>query len=632
MVVLTTPALAAEGASGAATPRPSRITIAIVPHGTSPAELAEVDGMAVGLLSAGIGSVPPAQTWVDIGQGARLNESLYDGELPRLYVDPGLGGAPPHVPPSIWQRVRDRAQAAPADLVPGLLGATLRPGGAAADAARPVGPSAATLVGAKGAILEARECRERPCARVIVLTVGLGRLRSLAGCLAEGDLVIAIERPPPDADRQLAAGVAGEGFHGTLSSDSTRMRGFALSTDVAPTILERLGLSVPDQMNGEPIEATGELDPGFVERLEDRLAAIGPRRGPVIGVNLLIWAGLALLAALAWRPRGPRVALPVLAVAAAYLPAVLLLTSALEPSELAERLIVGVGSPALAAVTLRLAPPFGALAIAGAVSVLAHAVDVVAGSALTALSLMGPNPAAGVRFFGIGNELEATLVALVPIATGAALVAWAPRASPRGAALAFALTGLVALAAFAPGRFGADVGAAIGVPVAAAVAAAFCLSGSGSSRRGLILVIAAPLAALAVLGAADLLLGGNAHLTRSVLEAGGADQLADVAERRLRLSGGNFGRYAGTPMLWACALVIAIGIAQRRRIESWFEGRMTAWAGLAGAAAATVAGTLANDSGALVLMIGTAVCALTAGLAWATQRPGVAAHGREIVR
>ena len=162
MVVLTTASLAAEAASGAATQRPPRITIAILPHGTSPAELAEVDGMAIGLLSAGIGSVPPAQTWIDIGQGARLNESLYDEGLPRLFVDPGVGGAPPHVPPSVWQRVRDRAQAAPADLVPGLLGATLRRGGVSSAAHHPVEPSAAILVGAKGAILEGRQCRQRP--------------------------------------------------------------------------------------------------------------------------------------------------------------------------------------------------------------------------------------------------------------------------------------------------------------------------------------------------------------------------------------------------------------------------------------------------------------------------------------
>ena len=174
------------------------------------------------------------------------------------------------------------------------------------------------------------------------------------------------------------------------------------------------------------------------------------------------------------------------------------------------------------------------------------------------------------------------------------------------------------------------MGAAIGIPVGAAVAAAVCLSGS---RRGLLLVIAAPLVALAALGAADLLLGGNAHLTRSVLEAGGLDQLADVAERRLRLSAGSFSRYARTPMLWICALAIVAGIAQRRRIEAWFGDRRTAWAGWRGAAAATVAGTLANDSGALMLMIGTALCALTAGLAWATQRPGGRlSHRRERVR
>ena len=75
-------------------------------------------------------------------------------------------------------------------------------------------------------------------------------------------------------------------------------------------------------------------------------------------------------------------------------------------------------------------------------------------------------------------------------------------------------------------------------------------------------------------------------------------------------------------MLWIAAVAIVAGIAQRRRIERWFRARRAAWAGLVGAAAATVAGTLANDSGGLMLMIGTALCALTAGLAWATQASG----------
>jgi hypothetical protein len=618
MVVLALAALAVEGASGAPAPAPSRITITILPDGTTPAQLAGVEGMAVGLISAGIGSVPTAQTWVDIGQGARLNESLYGEPLPPFGVDAGAGRAPPRVSGDVWQRVRDRAAEAPADLVPGLLGATLRHGRIAASAHQPTGLAAAILVDARGVVPGERHCRPHACRRVTVVSADLGRLRAIARRLRGDDLVIAIERPPPGLGRQLAAGVAGAGFAGTLSSDSTRMRGYALSTDIAPTVLERLGLPVPDEMSGEPIEATGEVDPGFVEQLEDRMAAVDPRRGPVIGTNLLIWFGLVALALVAFGPRALRVALPLLTVTVAYLPVVLLGTAALQPSELAERLIAGIGSPALALATLRLAGPYGALAIAGGVSVLGYAVDVVAGSTLTALSLMGPNPALGVRFFGIGNELEATVVALIPIATGAALVTWVPRISPRGAALAFALTGLVTVAAFAPGQFGADVGAAIGIPVGVAVAAAVCLR---ATRRWTAAVVAAPIVVLAALGAADLGLGGDAHLTRSVLEAGGLDQLADVAERRLRLSAGNFSRYADTATLWLAVIAIVAGIARRRRIEAWFAGRRPAWAGLGGAVAATVAGTLANDSGALVLIIGTAFCALTAGLAWATARP-----------
>ena len=73
-------------------------------------------------------------------------------------------------------------------------------------------------------------------------------------------------------------------------------------------------------------------------------------------------------------------------------------------------------------------------------------------------------------------------------------------------------------------------------------------------------------------------------------------------------------------MLWIAAAAIVAGIAQRRRIETWFRARRSAWAGLVGGAAATAAGTLVNDSGGLMVMIGTALCALSAGLAWAMRR------------
>ena len=54
--------------------------------------------------------------------------------------------------------------------------------------------------------------------------------------------------------------------------------------------------------------------------------------------------------------------------------------------------------------------------------------------------------------------------------------------------------------------------------------------------------IAAPVAVLALLALVDLLSGANAHLTRSVLDAGGFGDLADVAQRRLQLSVRSFAR------------------------------------------------------------------------------------------
>jgi hypothetical protein len=246
---------------------------------------------------------------------------------------------------------------------------------------------------------------------------------------------------------------------------------------------------------------------------------------------------------------------------------------------------------------------------------------VVVGSPLTALSLLGPNPGLGVRFYGIGNELEALLSVLVLAGTGAALAGFAPRLGRRGCATAFLAAGLLFAVVFAAGRFGADVGAAIVLPLGAAVAAAAI---AASRRRTALLALAVPFAALAALALVDLVSGADAHLTRSVLDAGGLSDLADVAERRLRLSSRSFGR----PLVLAfLPLVLAIGVLAvlwRDRMAVWLRGRAAVRAGLLGALAATLVGTLANDSGGLVLEIGTAYLLVFAAFAWAeaADQPG----------
>jgi hypothetical protein len=388
-----------------------------------------------------------------------------------------------------------------------------------------------------------------------------------------------------------------------------------LSTDVAPTILRHFGIPVPSEMSGQPIRAEGAVDPAAIESLVVRMDVISSRRGPVIGLNVVIWLAALLLVALLSRGRLARAAVRVVGLTIVYLPLVLLLGAALEPGQTAEQLLVLLLSPLLGLLTVLALRGYRALAFASALTVLAYALDVIAGSLLTSLSLLGPNPGLGVRFYGIGNELEALLAVLVVAGTGAALTGFTSRASERARAAAFVGVGLIAAFVFAAGRFGADVGAAIVFPVGAVVAAVV-VAGRGR-RTAALAVVAAPFAVLALLALIDLLSGANAHLTRSVLDAGGLGDLGDVAQRRLQLSAHSFARPVLLAFLPVVLVLVVVTYLRGDVLSSWLEGRPAMRAGLLGALAATAIGTLANDSGALLLEIGTAYLLVFTGFAWA---------------
>jgi hypothetical protein len=521
--------------------------------------------------------VSAEQTYLDISQGNRVFDSLYGSDLPAV-VGGGMCGPP------YSEAVVERAESAPADIVPGLLAATLRRAG-------------------EGCVVRRLALRQ--------LATAVRRLRG-------NDLLIALERAPPEKSHALAIGIAGRGFDGDLTSDSTRTNGYVLSTDVAPTILGRFGIGVPSAMSGQAIRAEGAVDPASVESLGERMSVISSRRGPVIGLSLAVWLGLLALALAVSRGGAGRSGIRLVGLSVIYLPLVLLLGAALEPDQGIEQLLVMLGAPFLAAVTLAALPGYRALAGASAVVVVAYAVDVIAGSPLTSLSLLGPNPALGVRFYGIGNELEALLGVLVVAGTGAGVAGFAPRLSPRVCAAVFLAVGLSFAGVFAAGRFGADVGAAIVLPVGAATAAAAI---AARRRRTALLVIAAPLLVLALVALADLVSGANAHLTRSVLDAGGLNDLADVAQRRLQLSAHSFTRPVVLFFLPVIAALAVLAVVRRDRLAAFLESFPAMRAGLLGALAATIVGTLANDSGALLLEIGAAYLLVFVGFAWSEQ-PG----------
>jgi hypothetical protein len=552
--------------------------------------------MSPGLLSAGLGSVPAEQTYLDVGQGNRVFDSLYDEGLPSSCRDYY----------SWLAAVDKRTESAPAEIEPVLLVDTL------IDHAVAVfreGQSSCAFGGSP-------ETGEGPIGTgtFLVADSGTKKLKRALRSLHRDDLLIAIERPPPEKNRELAIGIAGKGYDGNLTSDSTRLDGYVLSTDVAPTILDWFGIAVPSQISGQSIRSEGEVDAAAVEALGNRMAVISERRGPVVGLSLLAWVLALGLAIAVTRGAAGRVGVEIAGLAVVYLPLVLLAAAAVEPGETVEALLAMLGAPALAALTLALFGGYRALAVASGLTVAAYAVDVVAGSPLTSLSLLGPNPGLGVRFYGIGNELEALLAVLIVAGTGAGLAGFAPRLSPRGCAVSFLGVGLPLAFVFAAGRFGADVGAAIVFPVGAAVAAAVI---AARRRRAALAIVALPFAVVALLALLDLVTGANAHLTRSVLDAGGLGDLGDVAQRRLQLSAHSFTRPIVFLFLPVIVALVALAVARRERLRAWLQNYPAMRAGLLGAVAATIVGTLANDSGALLLEIGAAYLLVFTGFAWA---------------
>ena len=148
---------------------------------------------------------------------------------------------------------------------------------------------------------------------------------------------------------------------------------------------------------------------------------------------------------------------------------------------------------------------------------------------------------------------------------------------------------------------------------AGATTAAVVALGELSARRGIALIVVAPLIALAALAVLDTVSGGNAHFTRSVLDAGGLGNLADIAQRRVELSYRSLTRGIIAPLVVIALGALIWGIRSRSRLFVLLERVPGVKAGLAGAFVAVVVGALSNDSGPMILLIGTSYLGLAVG-------------------
>lgn len=621
--------------------------------------MASVPTLSTGILSATQGVYKPVQLLLDVTQGARVSYSAYaPTDPPALALAPlrpattgppqaaaatpaspsapapwSTGQAGAQVTP--WAAVLRRAAGAPQLLRPGLLAAQI-PGGAAyagiaahSDldatlAADRSGRVAAVSIGPPATLL-ARVRRQLAGHRLVVADLPSGAtgprdLRALAAARPAGELLIAVQRASTGPGRELLwVALGGLGGGRTLTSQTTNERGLVAAIDIGPTILAHLDLPIPADMRGRPMRLDGSFDGPALRGLMARLEVIDSRR--LAAVAWLVLACALLLGAAAFPLGGDRRrrvawALRTGALALLWAPAAVLIPAALEPSRTAELALIAGACLALGALTDRLVPWPRAPALVAIVVVLALAVDALAGTQLLMRSVLGPKPAFGARFYGIGNELKSALAVLVFAGVAAVLY---PALRGRRAALSMAFAGIALAVVEGSARIGAGVGGVILVSAGTAVATVLLLPGKLDRRRAL-LVMAAPVIGLIALAALDLATAkGSGHFTGSVLDARSAGDIRDIIVRRYGAAWDELKNHL-MPVATALALVGSIvAIRRRDRVCAPVDSDPAWLAALGGGLTAGVIGALTEDSGPVLLVV--AVFALASVLAYLWGRP-----------
>jgi hypothetical protein len=213
--------------------------------------------------------------------------------------------------------------------------------------------------------------------------------------------------------------------------------------------------------------------------------------------------------------------------------------------------------------------------------------DALAHTQLLMRSLLGPNPALGARFYGVGNELKSGLAVLVlAVIEGSA-------------------------------RIGAGVGGVILVCAGTAVAAVMLAPGAVTRRRALIAIVS-PIAGLIVLALIDLATAhGSGHFTGSVLHARSAGDVRDILVRRYKAAWDELRNHA-MPVATALALLASfVAVRSRGRLAAPVGGDPAWLAALAGGLAAGVVGALVEDSGPLLLVVAVFALGCVLSYLWA---------------
>ena len=273
--------------------------------------------------------------------------------------------------------------------------------------------------------------------------------KAALGVPARGNTIV-LSLPPRGTlgnnDRRYPIAVIGGGFHGLLTSQTTRIAGLVSLADIAPTALGRTRGALGHVASGRALEQ--------LEALDVRIRANNRLKLPALIIVAVVLVMLMLLL--------PRLAVP--AILAALLTSLAAGATGVSNEVLLVAMITVGTIAGGAAIALVCRDDLRLLATIVLV-LLIHVVLLATRPEWVAITPLGPTQIS--RFWGIGNQLETLLLA--PVIVGASI------AARRYRTLGFVAFSLLALFLITDNRLGSDGGGAIVFGIALAIVGARAL-------------------------------------------------------------------------------------------------------------------------------------------------------------
>jgi hypothetical protein len=606
-----------------------------------------VDESAVGQMStrAARSRTCPVDGWLQMGTGNRARypvaEDAPEGSCPRYPAMTSVPGVGAQV--DGWPAVVQENEELSYGATPGLLATTLADSlGQDAGCTQAVGEGAGLAAADVDGWVDRwvpdpadlSERTFRACPFTAVAAPPLSAERRAIELVAFDALVRDVDLLRPDGSVLMVLGVSDlaqersqlhvalvngpEFTGGLLVSGSTRRAPFVQLSDVAPTVLDVLDVSIPDGMTYQPMRMDSDATQttaarvSWLRELAEQAGVQSQLTPPFFGVLVLSQAILYLGAYLILR-RHPRDRTRsrvlgfthVVAIAAAAGPAATYLANLLPWWE-AEHPVPGLlGAISLAGAVLTAVAfagpwrrhPFGpAGAVAGATA-LVLVLDLAAGAPLQLSSLAGYSPIVAGRFVGFGNLAfaifgTATLLATAAVVSGR---------SPRTTLMVVSAVAVVAVVVDGAPALGSDFGGVIAL-VPAFGTLALLASGRRLSWTRLAGLVGAGVVVVATIATLDYLRPeeDRTHLGRFV-ESVLTGDAGTVVQRKIDANLSLLTNSVLTLMVPLVLLFLAFLLRRPSGLLPWtFEQVPTLRAGLAGVLVLGVVGALLNDSGVAI--------------------------------